>query len=64
MYKVETVNVRTGRETIVVTRQGRRVGSASVKFVQWMHDIVPKNQLSPEQVAMVEWYDKHAGATT
>lgn len=59
MYQVEKVVARAGREkVIVVSRQGRRVGSASVRFVQWMHDYVPKNQLLPEQVAMVDWFDK------
>ena len=60
MYKVEQVEIRAGRETIVVTRQGRRIGSASLRFVQWMHEYVPKNQLSPEQAAMVNWYRQKA----
>jgi hypothetical protein len=60
MYQVEKAAVRASRETIVVTRQGRRVCSASLKFVQWMHDVVPKSQLRPEQVAMVDWYGKQA----
>jgi hypothetical protein len=59
MYQVEKVVARAGRENVVVvSRQGRRVGSASVRFVQWMHDYVPKNQLLPEQAAMVDWFDK------
>ncbi|MEJ2089670.1 MAG: hypothetical protein P8Y69_14600, partial [Gammaproteobacteria bacterium] len=57
MFDVEKVAPRVGRENIViVSRQGRRVGSASVKFVQWMHDCVPRSQLQPEQIAMVDWY--------
>jgi hypothetical protein len=60
MYQVERTDVRASRETVVVTRQGRRIGSASLGFVQWMHDVVPKNQLRPEQVAMVNWYAKQA----
>jgi hypothetical protein len=61
MYQVERTDVRASRETVVVTRQGRRIGSASLGFVQWMHDVVPKNQLRPEQLAMVNWYSKQSG---
>ena len=60
MYQVEKGHIRASRETVVVTRQGRRVCSASVGFVQWMHDVVPKSQLRPEQLAMVNWYSKQA----
>jgi hypothetical protein len=60
MYQVQKSEMRAGRETIVVVHDGRRIGSASVKFVKWMHDCVPKRQLRPEQIAMVDWYDKHA----
>ena len=63
MYHVEKAEVRAGRETIVVTSKGRRIGSASMGFVQWMHDVVPKNQLRPEQVAMVNWYNKRVAQT-
>ena len=59
MYQVEKADIRANRETIVVTRRGRRVGSASVGFVQWMYDVVPKSQLRPEQVAMVDWYSSN-----
>jgi hypothetical protein len=62
MYKVERASIRAGRETVVVTWQGRRVGSASIGFVQWMHDNAPKNQLRPEQRAMVDWYGRDAVA--
>ena len=58
MYQVEKVDDQRGRETIAVSRQGRRVGSASMRFVQWMHDYVPRQQLLPEQLAMVDWYGK------
>jgi hypothetical protein len=51
MYHVERADIRAGRETVVVTRRGRRIGSASLGFVQWMHDFVPKSQLRPEQAA-------------
>ena len=58
MYAVAPGGLRAGRETVVVTREGRRVGSASVGFVRWMHDVVPKRQLRPEQVAMVRWFER------
>ena len=58
MYQVEKSEYRAGRETVVVTSQGRRVGSASVNFVRWMHDFAPRRQLRPEQAAKVEWYGK------
>ncbi len=61
MFHVEKSEYRAGRETIVVVNQsGRRVGSASVNFVQWMHDFAPRKQLRPEQAAMVEWFGKQA----
>ena len=59
MYKVEQVGNRVGRETIV-TKQGKRIGNASLRFVQWMHECVPKKQLGPEQAAMVNWYRQKA----
>lgn len=58
MYKVERASIRAGRETVVVTSRGRRVGSASIGFVQWLHDNAPRHQLRPEQRAMVEWYGR------
>ena len=58
MYQVEKSEYRAGKETIVVTNQGKRVSSASVNFVRWMHDYAPRTQLRPEQAAMVEWYGK------
>ena len=58
MYQIEKSEYRAGRETIIAIRQGKRVGSASVNFVKWMHDFAPRSQLSPEQAAMVEWYGK------
>jgi hypothetical protein len=30
-----------------------------LEFVRWMHGHVPRHQLSPEQVALVEWFDKY-----
>ena len=59
MYQVEKKDAHAGRDKIVVvSMQGRRVGSASLKFVRWMHDCVPKQQLRPEQVAMVDWFGR------
>jgi hypothetical protein len=58
MYQVEQADIRAGRQTVVVTRQGRRIGSASIGFVQWMHHAVLTAQLRPEQAAMVDWYKK------
>ena len=58
MYQVEKSEYRPGKETIVVTNQGKRISSASVNFVRWMHDYAPRTQLRPEQSAMVEWFGK------
>ncbi len=59
MYHVEMSEYRASRKTVVVTNQGgRRIGSASINFVKWMHDYAPRMQLRPEQIAMVEWYGK------
>jgi hypothetical protein len=57
MYQVKRADVRAGRETVVVTSSGRRIGSASLGFVQWMHDCVPRRQLRPEQLALVRWLE-------
>ena len=40
-------------------RASKLVGAASVPFVRWMHEHVPASQLSPEQVAMVNWFQKN-----
>ena len=56
MYRVEKQQTTQGRETIIVSSQGRRIGSASLRFVQWMHEFAPRKQLRPEQLAMVDWY--------
>ncbi len=39
--------------------KGRCAGGASLNFVRWMHGHVPRHQLNPEQVALVEWFDKY-----
>jgi hypothetical protein len=59
MYTVEEVRKPTGRSAVVVRRNQKLVGAASVPFVKWMHDCVPSSQLTPEQVALVDWFGKH-----
>ncbi len=57
MYKVRKA-IRSGRrEVVVVERQGRFVGGASLSFIQWMQQRVPHHQLTEEQVALVKWYE-------
>ena len=63
MYMVEKTDTRAGRETVVVKHRGRLVCSASVAFIKWMHDRVPLKQLRSEQVALVDWYEKHEQVT-
>jgi hypothetical protein len=61
MYTIRTIRVGRRQEVVVVVeRQGRRVVSASLSLVRWMHGCVPRRQLSPEQVALVTWYEEHA----
>ncbi len=58
MYTVrEAIGRRGRREAVVVEQEGRRIASASLNFVHWMHGRVPSHQLSPAQVALVAWYD-------
>ncbi len=58
MYTVREAIGNVGRrEVLVVEQKGRRIASASLNFVHWMHERVPSHQLSPEQVALVAWYD-------
>ncbi|MFV2089836.1 MAG: hypothetical protein ACC642_04205 [Pseudomonadales bacterium] len=59
MFEVVEVPKKSGREAVLVRRKNRLVGAASVTFVQWMHRHVPTKQLSPEQVALVEWFEQH-----
>ena len=49
-----------GRELVSRSdeHRGFAVG-ASLEFVRWMHGRVPRQQLSPEQVALVEWFDEY-----
>ena len=62
MYKVRKA-IRSGRrEVVVVERQGKFVGGASLSFIQWMQRRVPHHQLTAEQLALVKWYeDKRLG---
>ena len=59
-YNIRTIRIGRRQEVVVVVeRQGRRVVSASLSLVRWMHGHVPRHQLSPEQVALVEWFDEY-----
>ena len=57
MFKVEAVNKKMGKNTAVVTRNSKFVGAASMPFIEWMQRNVPAHQLSPEQLALVQWYE-------
>ena len=60
MYTIRTIRIGWRQEVVVVVEhQGRRVVSASLSLVRWMHGCVPRRQLSPEQVALVEWFDEY-----
>ena len=59
MYQVQRAGSRAGRETVTVSSNGKRVASASVEFVKWLKVRVPKAQLRPEQIALVDWFDRH-----
>ncbi len=59
MYAVEEIQKTSGKNAVVVRRNERLVGAASVPFIRWMHEHVPASQLSPEQIAMVDWFQKH-----
>jgi len=57
MYTVREGGIRSGRDVVIVQREGRFVGGGSLSFVHWMHKNVPNHQLRPEQVALVNWYE-------
>ena len=62
MYKVrETIGKR---KAVVVERQGKFAGAASLSFVQWMQQRVPHHQLTAEQAALVRWYEDNRLRTT
>ena len=59
-FKMYTVweAVRGGKQkAVVVERQGKFVGGASLSFTQWMQQRVPHRQLTAEQAALVKWYE-------
>ena len=65
MYTVREAIGNVGRrKVLVVEEEGRRIASASLNFVHWMHGRVPSHQLSPEQVALVAWFDNLTVADT
>lgn len=59
MYTVEEVQRTSGKGAVIVRRNQKLVGAASVPFIRWMHENVPASQLSPEQVALVDWFQKN-----
>lgn len=46
-------------EVAIVLDGDRIVGAATLPFIQWLHQRVPEHQLSPEQLALVQWYQEH-----
>lgn len=59
MYTVEEIRKPSGKGAVVVKRNHKLVGAASLPFVRWLHEHVPARQLSPEQAALVAWFEKH-----
>ncbi len=59
MYTVEEIRRPSGKSAAIVRRNQKLVGAASVPFIRWMHEFVPARQLSPEQVALVDWFEKN-----
>ena len=59
MYAVEEIKKPSGKGAIIVKRNHKLVGAASMPFIRWMHEHVPANQLSPEQIAMVKWFEQN-----
>ena len=54
-----TIQLRLGRRIVSSSDPHSFAGGASLEFVRWMHGRVPRHQLSPDQVALVEWFDKY-----
>ena len=59
MFTVEEIQKTSGKSAAIVRRNHKLVGAASVPFIRWMHDCVPNSQLLPEQVALVDWFEKY-----
>jgi hypothetical protein len=59
MLKIQTAVKSSGKEMVKVLRNDRVVGAASLPFLNWLHKCVPEHQLSPEQIAMVTWYQEN-----
>ena len=59
MYAVEEIKKPSGKIAIIVKRNQKLVGAASMPFIRWMHEHVPSSQLTPEQIAMVKWFEQH-----
>ena len=64
MYTIEMAETRARRETVVVRQGTRRICSASLEFVKWVHDRVPIKQLRDEQKALVSWYAKRGNQSS
>jgi hypothetical protein len=59
MVEVRTYATRSGREIAVLNSRGRfALGAASLPFIEWMSQKVPRRQLSTEQAALVQWFEK------
>ncbi|HEY5647091.1 MAG TPA: hypothetical protein VIS76_14160 [Pseudomonadales bacterium] len=59
MYTVEEIRKPSGKGAVVVKRNHKLVGAASLPFVRWLCEHVPARQLLPEQAALVAWFEKH-----
>ena len=65
MLKVQAEPKIFRKEEVAVVLDGDRiVGAATLPFIEWMHRRVPKHQLSPDQIALVEWYREHRGSSS
>ena len=60
MLKVQAEPKIFRKEEVVIVLDGDRiVGAATLTFIEWMHRRVPEHLLSPDQIALVEWYREH-----
>ena len=63
VYSVTTRTTMSGRVIAILAGEGRyTAGAASVPFIEWMSQRVPRHQLSAEQTALVRWYEKRQTA--